>query len=123
MHGRDGAEMLRARKIAGVVGIFETEVEGIRFGRRGAAGLSDEGELPARVRARADCGRLSRRRLVSLVRAGSFGAHYSGAFDWRKNRRGICVCKKSAGMNLKNKHGLGSVIINRLQTHPQIIGT
>ena len=98
--------MLRARKILGVVGIFEAAVEGIRFSWRGAAGLSDEGELPARVRARADCRRLSRRRVVSLVRAGSFGAHHSGAFDRRKNRRGICVRKKSAGANVKNECGV-----------------
>jgi hypothetical protein len=98
--------MLRARKILGVVGIFEAAVEGIKFGWRGAAGLSHEGELPARVRARAGGGGLSRRRLVSRLHAGSFGAHHSGAFDWRKNRRGICVRKKSDGMNLKNKQGI-----------------
>src|SRR5271155_3034235 len=98
--------MLRARKIFGVVGIFETAAEGIKFGWRGAAGLPDEGELPARVRARADSRRLSRRRVVSRLHAGSFGAHHSGTFDRRKNRRGIRVRKKSDGMNVKNKCGI-----------------
>src|SRR5476651_2347838 len=107
--------MLRARKIPGVVGIFEAAVEGIKPRWRGAAGLPDEGELPACVRARAGGGGLSRRRVVSLVRAGSFGAHHPGAFDWRKNRRGICVRKKSAGMNVKKRnagHLVQSPIIN-----------
>ena len=48
------------------MGIFETATEGTESRRAGAAGLPDEGQLPARVRARADCGRLSGRRLVSL---------------------------------------------------------
>src|SRR5471030_2145022 len=88
--------MLRARKIFGVVGIFEAAVEGIKSRRRGAAGFSDEGELPARVRARAGGGGLSRRRVVSRLHAGSFGAHHPGTFDRRKNCRGICLRKKSA---------------------------
>jgi hypothetical protein len=40
--------------------------------------------------------RLSRRRLVSQLRAGRFGTHHSEAFDRRRSRRGICFCPESA---------------------------
>src|ERR1035437_2966660 len=95
--------MLPARNRLGVVGIFEAALEGVESRRPGAAGLPDEGELPSRVRARADCGRLSRRRLVSLVRAGSAGAHHSGTFDRRKNCRGICLCQNPAAVIVTGK--------------------
>ena len=52
---------------AEVVGIFEAALEGTESGRAGPVGLSHEGQLPARVRWRADCRRLSRRHLVSLL--------------------------------------------------------
>jgi hypothetical protein len=49
------------------VGVFETAIEGIESGRAESAGLSDQGQLPARLPERADCGGLSRRCLVSFL--------------------------------------------------------
>src|ERR1035441_300156 len=90
--------MLREGTGAGVVGISKEALEGTEPGWTGAAGLSHQGQLSASVRERADCGGLSRRRVVSRLHAGSAGAHHPGAFDWRQNRSGICLCQKPAAV-------------------------
>jgi len=68
LHRRDEPKCCARETSLASWGIFETTAGGIKSRRRGAAGLSDEGELPARLRARAGCRRLSRRRLVSQLR-------------------------------------------------------
>ena len=56
--------MLREGTRTGRLGVFEAAVEGIGIDRPGATGLSHQGQLPARLRVRPDCGHLPRRRLV-----------------------------------------------------------
>src|SRR6266540_6224076 len=87
--------MLREGARAGVVGIPEAAIEGVGIGRTRAAGLSHEGKLPARLHGWPDRRCLSRRRLVSLLHAGSPRANHPGTSDSRRDRGGVRVRPES----------------------------
>src|SRR5258708_7821427 len=78
------------------MGIFETASEGTQIGRPAAAGLSKQGQLPARVRPWTHCRGLSGSSLVSLLHAGSPGANHPTTSDRRQDRGRPCLRSKPA---------------------------
>ena len=83
------------------------------FLKRRLKELNLVGPEPLVYRTKANCLRVCVRGPMAVVypegvwyhalHAGSSGAHHPGTFDRRKNRRGICVRKKSAAMNADRK--------------------
>jgi len=86
-----------------VTPVFENPAEGTQSRGPRPAGLPDEGELPARLRARSHRRGLSRGLLVSWLHAGSSGAHHPGAFDRREGRAGICLRRESPAVTRANR--------------------
>ena len=74
------------------MGISEEAAKGIEVDRARTPGLSNQGQLPASVRSRADCGRLPGGRLVSFLHAGGAGANHPGAPGEWQDCFGIRVC-------------------------------
>ncbi len=77
LRGCVGDSLLRAGGRIGSVGILETPAQGNGLGGSPAPGPAKQGELPAGLPERADCGGLSRGNVVSLLHARSVGGDHS----------------------------------------------